>query len=238
MTQKQDMRRYWDEKIDWWAASSYEEEPRGAVDRLMAKLRRSVHARAVIALELLKDHLPGRTVLDIGCGNGHFLHSCIQAGAARGIGLDIAPQAVELAKRNADRHGIADRVEFHVGKAGQGSFPEADIVTGFGLIDWLGREECMALFHALKGRRIVFSYSEMDGSFDEWVHYFYLVQRLRLFGGGVRAWHHPRRTILNRLRRAGFSDVEVVARREMRFGRLVHNLNCGNHEGTTNGDDH
>lgn len=228
MGNTQDMRQYWDEKIDWWAASSYEEEPRGLVDRFMARLRRSVHARAVIALELLRDHLPGATVLDIGCGNGHFLHGCIQAGAARGIGLDIAPQAVELARRNAEQHGIAGQVEFHVGTAGQGQFPEADIVTGFGLVDWLERDECMRLFRAVRGRKFVFSYSEMDNSFDEWVHYFYLVERLRLLGGGVRARHHPRRTILNRLRRAGVGPVDVVARREMRFGRLVHNLNSGN----------
>jgi hypothetical protein len=77
----------------------------------------------------------------------------------------------------------------------------------------------------VKGRRIVFSYSEMDGSFDEWVHYFYLIQRLRWFGGGVRAYHHPRRTILNRLAKAEIRDVEIVTRREMRFGRLLHNLN-------------
>lgn len=226
MSNKQDMRQYWDEKIDWWADSSYEEKPRGVVDRFMAKLRRSVHARAVIALELLKDELPGKTVLDIGCGSGHFIEGCIKAGAARGIGIDISPQAIELAKQQAEEHGIADKVEFLVGRAGQKEFPDSDIVTGFGLIDWLERDECMELLRAIQGRKFVFSYSEMDGSFDEWVHYFYLIQRLRWFGGGVRAYHHPRQTILNRLYKAGFRDVEVVVRREMRFGRLVHNLNA------------
>ena len=64
----------------------------------------------------------------------------------------------------------------------------------------------------------------MDGSFDEWVHYFYLIKRLEWFGNGVRAYHHPRKTILGRLKRAGLRDVRIVERPEMRFGRLVHNL--------------
>lgn len=220
----QNMKKYWDQKISWWADSSYEEQPRGIVDSVMAKMRRSVHARAVIALELMRPHLAGKTVLDIGCGNGHFLRGCLELGAARVIGIDIAPQAVELGRQLAKQNGYGDRSEFLVGRAGDGSFPDSDFVTGFGLIDWLRRGECMTMLKALKGRRVVFSYSEQDGSLDEWVHHFYLVERLRLFGGGVRAYHHPREEILARFREAGHRGVRVVARREMRFGRLVHNL--------------
>ncbi len=218
------MRRYWDEKISWWADSSYEEHPRGPVDRLMAHLRRSVHARAVIALEMLRPHLAGKTVVDVGCGNGHFLHCCLEAGAAHAVGIDISPAAIEEARSLAKRHGTADRSEWHVGRAGDGTLPPGDFVTGFGLVDWLEKDECMQFFKALHGRHFVFSFSEMDGSFDEWVHYFYLIKRLEWFGNGVRAYHHPRRTILRRLQRASIDDVQVVARREMRFGRLVHNL--------------
>ncbi len=221
---RQEMRRYWDEKISWWADSSYEEHPRGPVDRLMAHLRRSVHARAVIALEMLRPHLAGKTVVDVGCGNGHFLHCCLEAGAAHAVGIDISPAAIEEARSLAERHGTADRSEWHVGRAGDGTLPPGDFVTGFGLVDWLEKDECMQFFKALHGRHFVFSFSEMDGSFDEWVHYFYLIKRLEWFGNGVRAYHHPRRTILRRLQRASIDDVQVVARREMRFGRLVHNL--------------
>jgi predicted RNA methylase len=230
MAEQEGMRTYWDEKITWWADSAYEEKPRGIIERWMAHLRRSVHARAVIALDLLKEgHLQGRTVLDIGCGNGHFAQACINAGAAHVIGLDISPQAIAMAKQLAQRHGVADKTTFVVGRAGQEKLPDADIITGFGLIDWLSREECQRLFNALGGRRFIFSFSEMDGSFDEWVHYFYLIERLRYFGGGVRAYHHPRRVILNRLYKAGIRDVEIVVRKEMRFGRLIHNLNWPQH---------
>lgn len=219
-----EMKNYWDDKITWWASSSYEEQPRGPVERFMAHLRRSVHARAVIALDLLRPHLKGATVLDIGCGSGHFLKGCIELGAARGHGIDISPEAVRIAQQLAERNGLGDKLTFSVGRAGQGHFPPSDFVTGFGLIDWLSRDECMDLFRAIRGRRFVFSFSEQDGSFDEWVHHFYLIERLRLFGKGVRAYHHPRHIIEKRLRAAGLTGATFVARKEMRFGRLVHNL--------------
>lgn len=222
--QHDEMRAHWDEKITWWADSSYEEKPRGAVERFMAGLRRSVHARAVIALDLLRPHIKGKVLVDVGCGNGHFAKECVAAGARHVIGIDIAPQAVELAKRLAQQNGVGDRTTFLVGKAGDPELPASDFVTGFGLVDWLSREECIAFFKKLRGRKFVFSYSEQDGSFDEWVHHFYLVERLRLFGGGVRVYHHPRRVILNRMQQAGLPSGKVVEDRQMRFGRLVHNL--------------
>lgn len=219
------MRDYWDDKITWWAESSYEEAPRGFVEKFMANLRRSVHARAVIALELLKPHLAGKVVLDIGCGNGHFAQGCLELGARHVIGTDISPAAIELARRNARKNGLADKTTFEVGRAG-GELPPSDFVTGFGLIDWLSREECMTLFRNIRGRRYCFSFSEQDGSFDEWVHHFYLIERLKWFGNGVRAHHHPRRVILNRLRAAGIDEgARIEVRKEMRFGRLFHNLN-------------
>ncbi|MCC6547167.1 methyltransferase domain-containing protein [Candidatus Sumerlaeota bacterium] len=217
------MKSYWDEKIDWWADSSYEEKPRGPVERWMATLRRSVHARAVIALEHLEPHIQGKVVLDVGCGNGHFAKSCAELGAKHVIGTDISPAAVEIAKKLAKANGVGDRTTFLVARAGD-PLPDSDIVTGFGLIDWLEREECLRFFRNIKDRIFMFSYSEQDGTFDEIVHHFYLVERLRLFGNGVRAYHHPRKTIQNRLLKAGIKDFEVVSRKEMRFGRLVHNL--------------
>lgn len=217
------MSRYWDDKISQWAASSYEEQPRGPVQRFMAHLRRSVHARAVIALDILSPHLEGKTVLDVGCGNGHFLKGCLDRGAARVHGIDISPEAVGLARELAARHGYADRSEFTTGRAG-GALPPSDFVVGLGLIDWLRRGECMTMLRAIKGRKFLFSYSEQDGSFDEWIHHFYLVERLRWFGRGVRVYHHPRKVILERFDEAGLGPLTVVERKEMRFGRLIHNL--------------
>lgn len=218
------MSRYWDDKITWWADSSYEDQPRGLIDKFMARLRRSVHARAVIALEILKPHLEGKTVLDMGCGSGHFLTECLKAGASNVIGIDVSAQAIEYAKDLAERNGFSDRSTYLVGKAGDATLPEADIITGFGLIDWLELQECLQFFEHLKDKQFVFSFSDQDGSFDEIVHHYYLVERLKWFGKGVRVHHHPAKVIFRRLHRVGIHDFEMLSDKSMRFGRLIHRL--------------
>jgi release factor glutamine methyltransferase len=55
------------------------------------------------------------TVLDLGTGSGCILLSLLhERPAARGIGTDVSESALAVAKRNADRVGVADRVSWAV----------------------------------------------------------------------------------------------------------------------------
>lgn len=55
------------------------------------------------------------TVLDLGTGSGCILLSLLhERPAARGIGTDLSAAALAVAKRNADRVGVADRVSWAV----------------------------------------------------------------------------------------------------------------------------
>ena len=55
------------------------------------------------------------TVLDLGTGSGCILLSLLhERPAARGIGTDLSEAALVVAKRNADRVGVADRVSWAV----------------------------------------------------------------------------------------------------------------------------
>lgn len=220
------MRNYWDENIAHWADTSYEREKsgRGPIAALMAKLRSSVNARALVAGELLAPHIEGKTLLDLGCGDGGFALAMLRAGAAHVIGWDISPQAVEIAQRQADVEGFGPRAEFRAVRVEEGDFPETDFTSGLGLLDWMGPGEIRALLLRLAGRKLLFSYSEQDGTFAEIVHRIWLCKRLQYFGGGVRAYHHPRATIFQWFQEAGFDDMQLVARPEARFGRLIHNL--------------
>ncbi|MGZ5291305.1 MAG: methyltransferase domain-containing protein [Actinomycetota bacterium] len=58
---------------------------------------------------------PGDTVIDVGCGSGVLSFVSARLGAGRVIGVDLSADAIDVARRNAVRLGLADRVEFRVG---------------------------------------------------------------------------------------------------------------------------
>src|SRR5687768_2828745 len=58
---------------------------------------------------------PGETVVDLGSGGGLdvFLAARKVGPAGRAIGIDMTPQMIELARRNAAKAGVTN-VEFHL----------------------------------------------------------------------------------------------------------------------------
>jgi release factor glutamine methyltransferase len=66
------------------------------------------------ALELLKD-VDAPLVCDVGTGSGCIVVSILHARAdARGFALDISPEALRVAGRNAARHGVGERLQLLV----------------------------------------------------------------------------------------------------------------------------
>jgi uncharacterized protein (TIGR03000 family) len=57
-------------------------------------------------------------VYDLGCGDGRMVIAAVkQGGAKKGVGVDIDPQRVKEAKENAQKEGVADKVEIREGDA-------------------------------------------------------------------------------------------------------------------------
>lgn len=57
----------------------------------------------------------GDEVIDMGCGSGILSIIAAKLGAARVIGIDTAPDVVEVASRNAQRHGVDTITTFYRG---------------------------------------------------------------------------------------------------------------------------
>ncbi|WP_413804426.1 SAM-dependent methyltransferase [Streptomyces sp. OE57] len=123
-----------------------------ALGRHSATLFHRFHTPTV--LNALGD-IDAQCILDVGCGAGRLLvDACAQNPNLRGVGLDISPDAIDVARQLAFTAGVDDRLEFVVGDAFHPeSWPavcrEADTLVAVGVVHEFfreGEERVVALF--------------------------------------------------------------------------------------------
>jgi SAM-dependent methyltransferase len=86
---------------------------------------------AVKAMLELADVKSSDIVYDLGCGDGRIVIAAAKRYGARGVGIDIDPALVRLAKKNAREAGVENRVEFREQDLFQSNFRQATVVTLF-----------------------------------------------------------------------------------------------------------
>jgi SAM-dependent methyltransferase len=87
------------------------------------------HTSRTIAEAL--DIREGQTVIDVGCGSGVLSFVAARLGARRVIGCDLSASAVQVARDNARRLTLEERVEFRVGNLLEPVRGErADVIIG------------------------------------------------------------------------------------------------------------
>ncbi|MFP1750269.1 50S ribosomal protein L11 methyltransferase [Lonsdalea quercina] len=73
------------------------------------------HPTTALCLQWLDGlDLQGKTVIDFGCGSGILAIAALKLGAARAIGIDIDPQAIQASRDNAQRNGVSERLELYL----------------------------------------------------------------------------------------------------------------------------
>jgi SAM-dependent methyltransferase len=147
---------YWKEHLLSWEASAYyKDTPHKANlwDRLSTVFRGdAMYVRMNAALELLKPHLNGKTVLDVGCASGRFAFQLLNAGATKVYGVDISPEAIQIAEDQRIQTGMEDRLEFSVADVVKPdtSLPNSDLVTTLGVIEYFDARAMSAFLGNLK----------------------------------------------------------------------------------------
>lgn len=94
--------------------------------------RKGADATTRLLIEaLLRGGVEGQTLLDIGGGVGALQHALLLAGVRRAQSVDASAAYLEAAGEEADRLGLADRIEALHGDFVRlaDTIPEADIVT-------------------------------------------------------------------------------------------------------------
>ena len=100
-----------------WALPETTESPTVVIDPQTA-FGTGEHGSTRTALTLLNRFVrPGMRVVDLGSGSGILAIAALKLGASRALAVDIDPEAEPIARENADRNGVADRVVFFTGDA-------------------------------------------------------------------------------------------------------------------------
>jgi magnesium-protoporphyrin O-methyltransferase len=93
----------------WRALTSSE-----SVSRIRATVRAGRDDMRATLLDWLPRDLTGQTLLDAGSGTGALAIDAARRGA-RVVAIDVAANLVDVARRRAEREGVADAIDFRVG---------------------------------------------------------------------------------------------------------------------------
>lgn len=89
----------------------------------------TVVSAALLALKERRHHSDGLRILDLGTGSGCLLIALLhEMPGATGIGVDIAPEAVAIAQRNAQRNQVDTRASFAEADWGAGLTGPFDLI--------------------------------------------------------------------------------------------------------------
>lgn len=111
----------------------------------------------------------GHTVIDIGCGPGHYSVALAKAGARSVVGLDFAEGMIEIARQKAAAAGVADRCQFHYGDfLSHPLDAKFDYAVVMGFMDYIREpEKVIERVLDITTRRAFFSFP-MDGGILAW----------------------------------------------------------------------
>jgi SAM-dependent methyltransferase len=168
----------------------------------------------------LADLQPGEVVLDLGSGAGL---ACLLAArkvgpAGRVIGLDMTPEMIKLARRNAKRAG-ATNVEFNYGEIEDIPLPDesVDLIISNCVVNLSPDKKAVfrEAHRVLKpGGRMVISDIVLHGELPPPIR-----ESLAAWAGCVAgALQEP--DYLGKIRAAGFADVQVLSREEVKISQV------------------
>ena len=85
----------------------------------------------VILKEMMRmaDIKAGEFVIDLGSGDGRLVTTAAKEFGARGFGVELKPELVQLANSNAKKEGVGDRVKFIQADLFKTEVKEANVIT-------------------------------------------------------------------------------------------------------------
>lgn len=113
--------------------------------------------------------LAGKSVVDIGCGPGHYSIALARGGAAHVHAVDFAPGMLEVTRKNADAAGVLDRLSIEQADIFTYTFPHTyDYAVVMGFMDYM--KDPAPIIHKILAvtRGAAFFSFPMAGGFLAW----------------------------------------------------------------------
>jgi SAM-dependent methyltransferase len=102
-------------------------------------------------------------VYDMGCGDGRILIMAAKKYGARGVGVDLDPERIAEAKKNAEQEGVSHLVEFRAEDGTKTDISKATVVTLY-MFKWFNNAIRPKLQKLRPGSRVV----AHDFDIDDW----------------------------------------------------------------------
>lgn len=175
--QKSESAKYWEDHLLSWEASAYYKEGQQNAnwwDRLSTVFRGdAMYVRMDTALDIVRPHINGMSVLDVGCASGRFSLRMLQAGARKVYGTDISNEAIDLAKKQSVEQGLQDKLEFSIADVVQpkSPLPQVDLVTALGVIEYFNTEDMSAFLGNLRTKYFLLDFPSLSRKkeFPTWI---------------------------------------------------------------------
>lgn len=102
-------------------------------------------------------------IYDLGCGDGRILIQAAKKYGARGVGIDLDPQRIDEARKNAEKEGVSHLLQFRAEDGTQTDISNATVVTLY-MFKWFNNAIRPKLQKLKPGSRVV----AHDFDIDEW----------------------------------------------------------------------
>jgi ubiquinone/menaquinone biosynthesis C-methylase UbiE len=162
-TKEKKVKAFFDEYAGGFTSIYLEEKSifRRIIDKLF---RKAVYLRFHKTIENCKP-VEGRTMLDVGCGPGLYCIELARIGASKAVGIDFAPNMIELAKKFAQEFEVHNKCEFIVADFLEYEFPEKyDFTIAMGYIEYCPEpEKVLKKMISLTKNKAFLSFSDKRG---------------------------------------------------------------------------
>jgi SAM-dependent methyltransferase len=218
--------KFWENKILAWEKDRYrieDDESRVKTDSSHIA-GSSLQFRFEKTAELIKPHLDGKKILDIGCGTGIFYNELQDTNLAHYYGIDFAENAILEGKKKIEGTEKEKKCSLFTGSIADFDFPECDVIIALGVLEWLENDEIETLFKKTYPRKFLFPIAEKRVSITRWIHSIYVFFSYGWKSQGYVPIYHTTGEIIKIAESVGYKDIKIYRHPRLRFGTFLYSL--------------